>query len=579
MSEEEIQIPVSERNREVVQQFSDRLVKGGYAEKAGVDPERCGETMDLFQELREMWVDPNTREKKDPKTGESMALAKAMRIAEIARERLGIPEGEEVDGKRVRILQKMNEGRGIMTYNVVVTLGNPSTGPNVYLDAHFDSVAREEKERALSYNEEGDNKNPMIIGSAVQDNAIHLAAALEALGHINVPESGAIHIVSDDHEENGIVGGEVIAEDLLAEASKDHPIIHIANESTERKFIFAHRGKDKDTIVSDKVGEGNIGNAAIEFYRILTSSQQSIYDESRPGESKLGPTAGTSVYGNIGKEGIYAIYDIRTNEKAGVNTVRGTFSELFTDPNSPKRLPDSELISKALKARDKGNFEIRATESGIEITADGAPHPSNFNPENDDTAMSGVFLALASLDDETRAKVESVSWGDENKQNSNPMQATIKFSEGSSLTQQELDEAIENLKKEEKTLARHEVNMQITADQNTVTIDTVVSPEDGITEEIRKIFSDTMGQEIQTGTVGYMTSNGPIYNLAKAQGREVYAYVIGTGNLTYVNEEGKETGTLHSLKERVSTEDVAWLVKAQEGIVNAAYKVVSKKTA
>jgi hypothetical protein len=261
-----------------------------------IDTKEICELMELFLCLHEQVNDPSNRE--------TQAEVKAHLIQDIAMCQLG---QRLVKDYFLELISAVHEETGTKTHNVIVTFGDPKTGPSTFVEVHHDTIA------AGDYKLKFDQVTQCLLGRTIQDNTIHLAATLQALKNIIVPSQGSIVVVFTDFEENGCRGSGALKEDLASRINPSFPVALIALESTGGKLAIGHRGKFSGEVVGKLSGRGVVGTFT-DFYQMLNSVQHRVYDADNCG-SVLGHTTGTSTCGEVGLDtDMWCKLDVRTND-------------------------------------------------------------------------------------------------------------------------------------------------------------------------------------------------------------------------------------------------------------------------
>lgn len=483
--------------------------------------EEFRETMAVFLKLYETVNDPTTREAAAPR--------KARLVYDLAEKQLG--NKKNVD---IKIITATDPITQTVTHNTIVTFGDPNTGANTVLYVHTDTI--------FSKNHTLRSEGNRLIGEVEQDDTIHLAAIITSLDDIQIPEKGAIIIAFTDYEENGCRGSSAILKTLLEKIPAQYPLACIALESTDRALAIGHRGKFSSEI-SGKTLDGPITSTALAFIQQLSRVQYLAH-------------TGTSTYGTVNPQTIWARLDFRTNDIATTNQVE----EHWSSPISS--FDETDVIDQAQKRLEQNLYTISKTNGEIQITSKSTKlHPAELDPTHDETILPFLYLLLKTLKRLDLAEsIQEINWGQKDRQNSNPIAATIKGSWNTlniaTLTDQMAKIVPEVIAIETPTFSLNQSKTDKT--------DYVASPKDQAVANITRELSDIVGEPVPNVTMNYMTDIGRIFNAAKARGQKVYGFVFGVG----------KTKNMHGIEE-ISIQDCSYLITALKRLPNIIQKNIS----
>lgn len=450
------------------------------------------------------------------------ALKKAKLIIHLAQKILIQPKRSV----KIELLSKIHKPTNTLTHNVVISFGNPKTGPNVVLMVHHDTI--DFKNPELTF------ENGFLSGHSLLDDSIHLASVINSLDKITVPMFGSITIVFTDHEENGCRGSTAISKTLVSRFSTKFPIALIALEANSGNFAIGHRGKVNGEI---NLQTNNIINDFINFYSKLNYVENEIFKQSSR-HSLLGLTSGTSTYGYINLGNFMAKIDIRT-----ANIVTADKVLKIWNSNLISNSIDININSKPYSSNISRNKIILTSNSKI-------THPANFNPTNNQSILPFLYLTVLKIKRlGLESKIKEISWGDINKQNSIPLKASITG---------DFD-----IKKEifDKTTTDvyinnnfRNINLSV---KNTIITDSILSKVNNVTRNIA-------GKNLKT--VNYMTDIGLIFSLLKKKNKNIYSFIYGIGN----------PKNLHGI-EKVSVKDIIKLQNTINKLYNKIHNQLCQK--
>jgi len=511
-----------------------------------ITPEEHEHMMDLFLQIHNVPNDPTNREEN--------ALKKAKLIKDLAKNAFDISSEEKKERVKVELISSVDSSTKTLTHNVQVTLGNSSNGSNVLLMVHHDTIAAEDYSLAF----QPINESNELVGQTIQDNTIHVAAALSILGKLVIPDRGAISIIFTDHEENGCRGSSSMTGKLLQEIDLTSPLILLANESTNQKLALGHRGKYSAELI-EKIQDGHVANTFFSFYQTLVTAQNRAWDESSR-KSILGQTAGSSTYGFIDEKNTFAKLDFRTNDFVTPNKVESIWQEAI---RYKKLMADSEILQNAKKFMEKGFCDLKITEAGIMITSiSEAFHPSVFNPKKDETTMPAVYLALKAMEEMGLAKkVTQIDWGEKTKQNSNPMWAVIAMNT-TNLSKKKMLNAMKDVKAKKEVVSKSGFKFALD-NKKTIKTPCVVSPKDDVVNKITRQLGEQINQKVELTTMNFMTDIAKLFALAKKRGQKTYGFVYGVG-----------FPKLHGI-ERVTVEESILIQSAMRAILPIMHEAIS----
>lgn len=520
-------------NRVAIDSFLDECAAHLGTERPAMQ-EKCEHTMEVFRSLHEAINDPLTRE--------TQALKKAELIFGMVLAEFDVESVEDLAGRGIllEIISQTDPITQTLTHNVVVTFGNPQSGPNTLLEVHLDTIAAPDHELKT----QGDK----LVGRTVQDDTIHAAAVLTSLSDIQVPESGAITVVFSDHEENGCRGSSALLSTLLERVSADYPVACVALESTEGQLALGHRGKFSGSVVGGPISSREVVSVATDICRQLSYNQRQAFEDSGD-SSLLGKTVGTSTFGEVSTEKVEAKLDFRTTEVVTAEQVENQWNDLS------RATQEAQLVQRAKEQLESGSIQISIHEGQISIQSDSKKlHPSEFDPTHDETVIPVLYLLLRTLElSQSSEKVTSVIWGSKEKQNSNPMIANIS-GDWEGLNAQDLIQQMLTYTPSEEPLSATQ-KLSLTKTDKT---DCVVSPQDEVVDQIVRDCSAMVGHPMRTTTKNFMTDIGRAFNAFKNRGQRVYGFVYGVG----------DSSRLHGVEE-VGVNDLVELVTVLEKLPNS----------
>jgi hypothetical protein len=508
-----------------------------------ISPPEIQKFLQLFLRLHEKVNDPHTREK-------GGALAKAQLVQKIAEEQIARRDQDERPSPTIELLTAGHPE----TYNVVVTLGNPSTGPTTILEVHHDTIAADKYD--LNFAAE----TQTLSGRTIQDNTIHLASILSALSEITIPPTGSIMVVLTDHEENGCLGSGAIKEQLAERLNPQYPVALVALESTSEKLAAGHLGKFSSRLEGAPVDDTVA--AFQDFYTKLKSVQHTVYDTES--SSGLGHTTGLSPYGEINPHGLSSLLDFRTNDVMTASRVEQVWQQTIADQSARPREP---LVAEALTALRQGRWHLLVNAEGIGVITDtDVLHPSNFNPEDDQTVLPIIYAITQALSQHGMSdRVNSIAWGETSKANSNPRTGLLR-GDFTGLSTDTLITWLDEIDQTAAETAPAPSSLHLNADQ-TVLKDSVASPIDQVITHIRQGLAEIAEQPTDLTYMKYMTDIAALFNLLKAQGfSDVYGMVYGVG----------DEANLHQV-ESLSPQEVIrifTMMKKLPNLINEALSVI-----
>lgn len=462
------------------------------------------EYKDIFLQLHKCVNDPTTRA--------TNSLKKAKLIKNIVTK---ILEKRENIYYKVKILSKVHKETNVLTNNVLLVLGNPRNGPNAVIMVHHDTVT------IKSLDIQSDKRQ--MYGYGIQDDTIHLSAAIQSIKTVKVPVNGAILYVFTDHEENGCRGSSAIINDLVKLLGTKHRNTLIALESNNNKMALGHRGKYSSKIVGDT---DNIFDTFFSFYSFLKTVSDSVYNIHS--NSILGRTSGTSTYGEMDSKKIFAILDFRTSDSYSPNKIEKLILKCINKRSLDVKIDVYKDISIFV-----GNDQILIN-SNSKIS-----HPSNFNPETDQSVLP-CLLCLTNFLHSIDACVEKITWGDKTRQNSIPNTASIKGT---------FVNFVDQIYEYHKSIAGKSIHIKSRLDsrtyfkvRNQMLTDSVLSP-------IDKFSNSIVGSAT---AVNYMTDIAKLFNKLKSKSKNVYGFVYGIGNpLNLHNLEMVDINEANKLPEKI----------------------------
>ncbi len=471
-------------------------------------------TMEIFLQLHELVNDPNTRE--------NAANDKADLVYELVLQQLGAKDAEDLARRNIKLekIEAVDPRTGTNTFNVLVTFGDPTTGPTTVLMVHHDTIATPDNDHSLSIDEAGN-----LVGRTVQDDTIHAAAMLATLSRIEIPITGAVQVDITDHEELGCRGSSAMLDALLSLISANHPVACIALESVGEKPTLAigHRGKHAASVKSDLLSIESVATAAMDFCRHLREVQEKTYRPSLERPSMLGPTSGTSTYGGVTADGLRAVLDFRTNEVVPPGEVEGCWE------TSNSISSEEKMIRRGQELLREGTCRIEVDQHGtIRIESISTKrHPSEYNLDQDETIMPVLYVVLRVLEQTNfSSRVQAVTWGEKTKQNSNPVLATVTGNWGQ-LDTEVLVAAIFDFQASPDTFTS-QTELRLEKVTNT---DCVVTEPDQRMAELLNYLSAEVGEQVETITVKYMTDIATLVARLKQRQSTVYGLVTGIGEI------------------------------------------------
>jgi 5S rRNA maturation endonuclease (ribonuclease M5) len=525
-----------------------------YEKLSNEDKERLQRLDERFFTLHDVVNNPNTRE--------TEAERKMHLLYEMATEEL---EKRENNDWTIQELSLVYEKTNTLTHNVEIVIGDPSTGPTTVVEVHHDAIATpldENDKIPLTITEDHE-----IIGRTVQDNTIHLATTIESLSKIDSPKKGAVIIVLTDYEENGCRGSHAYKEILAEKVSPKHPVSLVALESTqianssETIIGIGHRGK-----FDGQVETNNLPHSADAiFFNFFTSLRNTQILAFNQGKDLLGHTVGGSTCGTIelnqnNQVDFWSKIDFRTNGLASAEATSATLDENLH--NAPT-INTQEVFDRAKELFRSGIVSVTVSKSSIMLTSESKfAHPSVFNPLADETVMPGLFSVVTLLENYGLSQnIHTINWGDTDKQNSNPFQATI---EGSfAFTDEEIKNLTQMLTKGEfdlkKVSTQNSTGLSINKEKEVLT-GTVVPRYD----ETTMATLEAMGAE--PTTMNFMTDIGAPYNLLSDRNYELYPYVFGVGDPVNLHKE-----------EHLPARDRLWFLDALPTFINTVQQKLLEK--
>lgn len=486
----------------------------------------------------------------DPATREINAPKKARLIHEMAKERLG----NQTEKCKVETIEALHEETGTMTHNVVVTLGDTESGPTTILMVHHDVISVPKDTEGLIPLSDEDSK---LSGRTIQDNTIHLAATLESLKKIKIPTNGAVKIVFTDHEENGCRGSHALKEQLIDGVNVDYPVALIALESTqdsERKPVkvgVGHRGK-LDAQIEGGI-EDSVTDTFLRFYERLSAAGLQAFEADI---DDLGRTSGTSTAGYIDQNAekgpnLWAKIDFRTNS---IVTPQNTM-KLLADQGEIESNPGERAYTRAAELINSGMVKIEIQGNKVIITSkSNLKHPALFNPTADETTLPVLYALLAKLKwDGRKDSVNKITWGSIDKQNSNPTEAAIEFTDNM-INQQELEELLISLKAGTVPVLPPSSDYQIPVKPGSIVQTGAVLGE--MDDRVKSVLRAVNGEP---SYLTFMTDIGAQFAELEERGFEenIYTYVFGVGNPERLHKD-----------EEVTHEDIKWLISNLPVFIN-----------
>ncbi len=524
--------------------------------------ENLSRFLEFFFYLHETVNAPQFREANFPKKKNDLVYSLVKEILE-SRCQAG-----EIDPNRYQLEQMVatHGETGVETYNTVLTLGEPMTGPTTVLMVHHDVIASENYDLDIEQDETGHIIK--ITGPTIQDNTVHLAAVIDMLKRLHIPEKGAIQLVFTDHEENGCLGSEAIVEQLIGMLNTDYSVGLIALESTGElvdQLAIGHRGKFSAEMTALLKPKEDALVTALRFCEGLDLAQKEIYADSTTNESgddsPLGHTTGGSTYGFISKNQMRAFLDVRTNEILGPSKVEQRFSNFSLANEADRRALFKQGLA-ALK-ENRVNLQIETGKISIECQSD-FNHPSTFNPENNETVFPVLYVVLqALLVNRMTDEVEIITWGEVTRKNSNPLRAVINGS--FSLSQEDLETTLIGFK---DNLNGGSLRMMPESEVNFVLEKVVLKPgvmtEDALfVDELLATVNEELDQgQMQQTVMPYMTDIATMFNELRSMGVDVFAFIYGAG----------DPSLLHSRHESLTTEQIVLLQKRLSILVQNIHK-------
>lgn len=510
--------------------------------------ENSKESLAILANLHSIQNDPTTRnlQNSEIKFNQYVGpVAKAKYIESKAKEILTERGLSEDLVEFVEAIDPITESR---TYNVIVTLGSVQTGPVVDIMAHHDTI--DAKNYSLSVLNDGDKQ--VLYGRTLQDDTIHVSALLASLKYIEVPKQGAIRLIFTDFEENGCRGSSALIEKLLEGIPTGNQYAVVALESAEGNLAYGHRGKF--SAYADASNIGNLKNAYMNWYEKLVRVQLEI--DKNSGISTLGKTCGTTTFGKMTKRIFNARLDFRTNSVMVPEKVHDVWNSIL----SSKQSTELDILTHAKRSIDNHEYKLLIEGNVISIESVNAPsHPSVIEVENDSTVIPILFLLLQILDFD----INQITWGNPQKQNSNPIVGSIRFTNPipANLTPEKLFKSMNGLENID-TVDNLALNIELNHMDKSDCVETDLS--DGIFNEILENFNSILSQEFshtaEAVTVSYMSDAARIFNQANRKGLKAYGMVFGVGNPKYLHKTERNT----RLNERLSAEDV---LLASKGLV------------
>lgn len=466
------------------------------------------ELMDLFLKLHEHVNDPTTRE--------TAAKTKAHLVQDLALQQL--EQRPETD-YTIELFQATHQETGVETYNVIITFGDPKSGPTTLIEVHHDTIA------AGDYSLSFDRKSQALSGRTIQDNTIHLAATLQALKEITVPDEGAIIVVLTDFEENGCRGSSALKELLMKRLNLSFPAALIALESTARELAIGHRGKLSAEIHGQLNGQAT-ADVFHDFYTMLSSVQHRIYDADSKG-SILGETTGTSTYGHVSTtEGVWAKLDVRTNDVTTPEVVEHVFLDAL-DGNELR--PNLSLHEEALKLLNQNHWSITVRDDGIYVECDTKfTHPSTFNPKENETVFPALYLIVQALKQHGLSEnIESITWGEKKLMNSNPRTGYVR----GTFPELSLEKLMTLIPQITPDFREYQAGGYALNPDHTIKTGSVASPDDQVIAKITQSLAAAIGHDVPNTTMNFMTDIAALFNLLKDNGiPEAYGLVFGVGD-------------------------------------------------
>ena len=503
-----------------------------------------GGFIELTRQLHDVVNDPDTRAENAP--------IKAKLIHELALERL---KSRGIKDPKVETIEALQKETDTLTHNVVVTLGDPGNGPTTLFMVHHDVISAQKDSSGHIPLE--DNKNEgELSGRTIQDNTIHLAATIESLGKIVIPEKGAVIVVFTDHEENGCRGSHALKKQLADRLNSDQPVALIALESTQDsnrlpvKVGVGHRGK------FDAEVEGGLSGTAVDtflgFYERLSEAAVNAYEASA---DVFGRTAGTSTYGSVDSankdKALQAKLDFRTNKETTPSDVLGYLTDPTIDASTNPRNwafgRVAELLRKGvLTVKIEGDRVLLGSNSELK-------HPAFFNPLEDETVMPLLYSLISKLKNKDMAhRVRRIEWGNVKNQNSNPTEAFIQF-EGE-FAQSDLINLLNELESADESVNDGTRSVSMPIKENSVMMTGAVL---GESDDRRKKVLEAVGGE--SSYLTFMTDIGAQFGeLTERQFSQLYTYIFGVGDPKKLHKD-----------EKVSYGDIRWLISRLPVFVNA----------
>lgn len=495
----------------------------------------------------------------DPTTRKENAPIKAQLIRDLAEERLR----KQTGSYKVETIEALYEEKNTPTHNVVVTLGEPESGPTTILMVHHDVIDVGKENKVNSGLIPLTDSGGKLKGRTIQDNTIHLAATIESLGKIAIPKKGAVVIVFTDHEENGCRGSHALKKKLADRLNRDQPVALIALESTQdsdRKPVkvgVGHRGK------LDAQTEGAINGSAADtflgFYERLSEAGLIAYSASM---DEFGHTVGTSTCGFIDltqepDKQLWAKLDFRTNSHTTPSDVLSFLEES----------PEEELAYSAESARKRtaellqsGVVSVRIDGRSISIVSSSKlGHPALFNPTEDETALPVLYSLIKLLKDKNRAdSIRKVTWGSVKKQNSNPLEASIELEED--LSEEDLSELLHELIVPARESSRDSRNYKLPVKEDSVVKTGAVLGKND--KRLNKALEAVGGE---ASYLTFMTDIGAQFGeLTERKFGQIYTYVLGIGDPARLHKE-----------EEVTHDDIKWLISRLPLFINAVNESLS----
>lgn len=490
--------------------------------KEGLSAE-AKEVFEIFLRLHEVINDPDNRPE--------AAQRKNQLVAQIAREQLKDTEGRIT----VEEITATHEQSGTETYNTLVTLGDTSTGPTLLVMVHHDIIKNVPKDHQgkipLEYTDVS------ISGRTVQDDTMHLAAALYALRKVAIPEKGAIIFAFTDHEEDGAIGSRAIEEIIREKVVGANTVgllamesVQVQNDPEVYRLGVGHKGKADIWMKgeSNNVAETFLGTSAA-----IISNGIEMYDLM---EDLLGRSAGTSNAGVIEQGSQTVRVDVRTNNSVPPGRIVGGLEDQLKNPTS---LP-GEVLERARKNVRKGLIRCTKTGNLIQIDSSSAiSHPANFDPHQDETILPTAYLTVAALVQKYGSDaIKRISWGDIKSGNNLPRHVEILLNDGLADVEELLNSlgTIKDLTRTEVTPLEMSVYYK-----KTVLTNAVLPKDESIGREVLKNFG------MEEARMSYMTDIGPIFHILENSHR-VFPFIFGMGivaNLHHMEE--MTTGDIHKL--------------------------------